>query len=89
MDYAEPLLQLILNELKSENVDNVLEIFNNYNLNPDFLKEHLVDLQFNPTKVDLFKSVETKTKTNLTRKYNLHHKGTFKDTVKAHDNDNT
>lgn len=57
MDYAEPLLQLILNELKSENVDNVLEIFNNYNLNPDFLKEHLVDLQFNPTKVDLFKSV--------------------------------
>jgi len=43
-DYVETLFNLIINELKNDNVENVLEIFNNYNLNPDFLKEHLVDL---------------------------------------------
>ncbi len=48
MDYVEPLFKMIINQLKNDNIENILEIFNFYNLNPDILKENLTDVQFNP-----------------------------------------
>ena len=44
MEYAQPLLELVLTALRKEDVDAVLEIFDYYGLNPDFLKEHLLDI---------------------------------------------
>ena len=48
MDYVEPLFKMIINQLKNDNIENILEIFNFYNLNPDILKENLTYVQFNP-----------------------------------------
>ena len=44
MEYAQPLFELVLTTLRKEDVDATLEIFDYYGLNPDILKEHLLDI---------------------------------------------
>jgi hypothetical protein len=44
-----------------------------YNINPTILNEHLISLQFNPSKSNLLAGVETATKSKLTRLYNKRH----------------
>lgn len=41
-----------------------------YNLNPELLREHLMELMYNPGKADLMAKVETKVKASMTRLYN-------------------
>jgi hypothetical protein len=54
-----------------------------YNLNPDLLKEHLVDVQFNPKKIDYFQSVPSNIKAQITRLYNNRHKSSLKSKKKG------
>lgn len=49
-----------------------------YNITPEILKENLVDIQFNPKKIDYFFGITTTTKSSLTKLYNKAHKETFK-----------
>jgi hypothetical protein len=49
---------------------NALQIYENYGLTPELVKEHLVDIVYNPTKTDLMEGVETKVKASFTRLYN-------------------
>ncbi|KRX07665.1 P-loop containing nucleoside triphosphate hydrolase [Pseudocohnilembus persalinus] len=67
-DYARPLLNLLLENLKKgkENIPQALQVMEYYNLNPDSIKEQLLDTQY-PKNYDYFKDVETKTKTALTK----------------------
>lgn len=47
MDYAKPLMEMILHNLEfSEKggIETVINIMGNYNITPDILKEHLVIL---------------------------------------------
>ena len=53
-----------------------------YNLVPDMLKEHLVDLQMGKGK-DPFDQISTQTKSSLTRTYNVRHKSSLKKVPKA------
>lgn len=47
-----------------------------YGLNPDMIKEHLIDLQID--KRDPLSGVATQTKAALTRTYNTRHKSSVK-----------
>ncbi len=47
-----------------------------YGLNPDMVKEHLIDLQID--KKDPLAGVSTQTKSSLTRTYNTRHKTSIK-----------
>ena len=79
-DYAEAILNLILSNLIDENVDVslALEIMEHYQITPELFKENLVDIQYNPKKLDLLHKIPTVTKTSLTRQYNKLHKDTFR-----------
>lgn len=52
-----------------------------YELNPDMLKEHLVDIQFRGNKKDPFTGISTQTKTAVTKLYNKRHKSSLKKKV--------
>lgn len=79
-DYSEALLNLILSNLTDEAVDVSLaiEIMEHYQITPELFKENLVDIQYNPKKLDLLHQIPTATKTSLTRQYNKLHKDTFR-----------
>lgn len=47
-----------------------------YGLNPDMVKDHLMDLQID--KKDPLSGVSTQTKSSLTRTYNTRHKSSIK-----------
>ena len=53
-----------------------------YNLVPDMLKEHLVDLQMGKG-IDPFDQIPTQTKSSLTRTYNQRHKSSLKKVPKG------
>ena len=57
----------------------------NYNLTPDMVKEHLVDIQYKSKKDDKdpFVDVPTQTKSALTRTYNQKHKDSLKRKAKS------
>jgi hypothetical protein len=38
-----------------------------YRLTPELIKEHLLDVQFNPRKLDLMAAISTQTKAKLTK----------------------
>lgn len=50
----------------------------NYNISPDFLKDILQELQYNPYNKDLFIGITKNTKATLTRLYNQTHKTSIK-----------
>lgn len=50
----------------------------NYNLTPEIIKEHLLDLQFNPKKLDLMAKISANIKGKLTRMYNKKHETSLK-----------
>ena len=59
----------------------------NYNLTPDMVKEHLVNVQYRggskKTMKDPFSGVSTQTKAALTRTYNQKHKDSLKKKAKS------
>lgn len=72
-EYGPTLLNMMKMHLLSgtdQSADRVLEIYNNYGLTPDLVKEHLVDIIFNPNKLDLLQAVDAKVKAAITRQYN-------------------
>jgi len=50
-------LHQIIKKLKENNVEEVIAFMEEYDISPDLLKEHLIELQFNPSKQDLMKDV--------------------------------
>ncbi len=80
-DYAPALLSLVLHSYSRDDkqgMEQVLQILDNYSITIDQLKEHLVDIQYNPKKVDFFKKVSTSNKSYLTRIYNSAHQSSLK-----------
>ncbi|CAD8132510.1 unnamed protein product [Paramecium pentaurelia] len=78
--YSKYLFQLIKQflELKivrndKEAVWNVVQIMEEYRINPDLLKENLHDQVFNPLKDNLLSTVNPQIKTQLTKMYNKRH----------------
>lgn len=72
-DYAPALFNLLkVQMVKSdeESFGRAMEIYENYGLTPELVKEHLVDLIYNPSKKDLMEGIETKSKASFTRLYN-------------------
>ena len=81
LDYAEPIMELILHYLQEDGkdgVNSVLNIMENYCITPEILKEHLVVLNMNKTIEERLKNIPTAVKTALTKAYNKR----FKDDVK-------
>jgi hypothetical protein len=72
------MLDIILQKLEEEDVDSVIEFMEGYRLTPEILKENLVDLQFNPRKLDLMARVSTTTKGKLTKMFNKRHETSLK-----------
>lgn len=76
-DYAPALLNLLKVQMVNsdeESFGRALEIYEHYGLTPELVKEHLVDLIYNPAKKDLMEGVETKSKASFTRLYNSKYK---------------
>ena len=73
-DYVPLLYSLILAPLKEMGKDGVnesVETLEAYNLTPEHLKDHLIQLQLDSTvREEEFKSLPTQVKTALTRVYN-------------------
>lgn len=75
-DYATILLSQIHKGLKSDEVDQVLDFMEIYNLNPTLLNENLAGVQFNPNKEGVLTDIPTNIKAKLTRTYNKRHEAT-------------
>lgn len=72
-DYAPGIFNLLKAKMargSEDALEEAIEIYENYGLTPELVKEHLVDVIYNPDKKDLMEGVETKTKANFTRLYN-------------------
>jgi replication factor C subunit 1 len=72
-DYAPGVFNLLKAKMSQGNenaLEQAIEIYENYGLTPELVKEHLVDVIYNPDKKDLMEGVETKTKSSFTRLYN-------------------
>jgi alanyl-tRNA synthetase len=79
-DYAPALMKLINYHMKlgdRDDLESVLEIYENYGLTPELVKEHLVEIIYNPDKIDFMANVDRKSKTNMTKMYNAKYKETF------------
>ena len=73
MDYGPALLNLLrlhLVNATDQSLDHVMEIYENYGLSPELVKEHLVDVIYNPKKADMMNGIESKVKASFTRLYN-------------------
>lgn len=77
-DYCRPLLDMLLTPLEDDDIEAVMGLMDNYGLTPELIKDHLLDLQFNPRKLDLMAKVPAKTKGNLTRMWNKRHETSLK-----------
>jgi len=79
-DYGEALLKLILFHMVNDgsDVNEALNVMEHYQITPELLKENLVDIQYNPKKLDLLHEIPTQTKSSLTRLYNKLHKDYFR-----------
>lgn len=60
-----------------------MRVMEHYELTPDMIKEHLVDVQFKGNKKDPYADVSTQTKTAVTRIYNQRHKSSLKKKAKG------
>ena len=79
-DCAQSYLDLINFNLQTNDkagVETVVDILDSYNLTPEIMKEHLVDIQISSSR-DPFAGVSTQTKTLLTKTYNAKHKSSVK-----------
>ena len=95
-DYAPTLLTIIkqcLNEGTDSSLDQLMKLYETYGISPDMVKEHLMDVVYNPVKNDLLAGVETKTKAAMTRLYNskfkesIVHKKKKRDVVEEEEGD--
>ena len=72
-DYGPAVLNLLQTCMKRGDdsaLDQALEIYDHYGLTPELAKEHLVDIIFNPKKLNLLDGIESKVKSAFTRLYN-------------------
>ena len=65
-----------------DGIKTVIDIMEHYNLTPEIVKEHLVNLQSGKRK-DLFDEIPTQIKSALTRTYNQRHKSSLKKVSKG------
>jgi hypothetical protein len=49
-----------------------------YRLTPEMIKDHLLDVQYNPKKLDMMASISSQTKAKLTKEYNKRHETSLK-----------
>lgn len=76
-DYAPHLMQLIRMHMakgEKDDQDTVLEVYENYGLTPELVKEHQVEILYNPDKIDFMSKVDKKSKANMTKLYNAKYK---------------
>jgi len=76
-DYAPTFMKIISHLMKDgqkEDLEEVLKLYESYSLDPNLVKEHLVEIIYNPEKVDLLQNVDKKTKTAMTKLYNAKYK---------------
>ena len=72
-DYGPAVLNLLQTCMRKGDdlaLDQAIEIYEHYGLTPELAKEHLVDIIFNPKKLNLLDGVESKVKGAFTRLYN-------------------
>lgn len=72
-DYAPALMRLIDYHMRkggSGDLEEVLQIYEQYDLTPELVKEHLLEIIYNPEKIDFMQNVEKKSKANMTKLYN-------------------
>jgi replication factor C subunit 1 len=70
-DYIPTLYKMIVSPLKKGNLDETVRIMHRYNINPEILKENLIQLQFGSTTyIEDFKSIASKDKLVTARMYN-------------------
>ena len=78
-DYVPMLFKHIRDTLKNS-VEQALTIMEHYKISPDFLREVLAELQYNPKGIDLMAVIPKNSKANLTRLYNQSHRTSLKKT---------
>ena len=77
-DYIPTLYQLIMNPLKQEKIEETVMIMHLYNINPEMLKDHLINLQFGSlTCQEEYKAIPIKNKTFLGKLYNSLYKSSL------------
>ena len=70
-DYIPTLHKLIITPLKSGKIEETVKIMHRYNINPDLLRENLIQLQFGSTTYEEeFKSIPSKDKATAAKMYN-------------------
>ena len=83
-DYVPALFGLIMHAFKDckknggDSIRLVIDILDNYEISLEMFKEHLLQLQFDPQKTDLYKQIDSQLKSKLTKEYNQKHKNSFK-----------
>jgi len=84
LDYCPALLNLvrfhlIRSEDNKEATRTAIEFYEHYELNPDLVKEHLVEVIYNPEKTDLLGGrISSKVKAAITKSYNERNKESVK-----------
>jgi len=84
LDYCPALLNLVRYHLiRSEDnkqaMNTAIEFYEHYELNPDLVKEHLVEVIYNPEKTDLLGGrISSKVKAAVTKGYNERNKESVK-----------
>ena len=70
-DYIPAIYQLFIGLLMEGNIDETISAMSYYKINPTTLKENLMSLQLDTEAAeDIYKSIPTKVKTQLTKAYN-------------------
>eukprot|EP00828_Plagiopyla_frontata_P010885 TRINITY_DN1592_c0_g1_i1.p2 TRINITY_DN1592_c0_g1~~TRINITY_DN1592_c0_g1_i1.p2 ORF type:complete len:174 (-),score=44.48 TRINITY_DN1592_c0_g1_i1:182-703(-) len=71
-DYSPIILQKTI-KLFKQSIQALLTFMLLYNLNPQLIKENLIDIQYNPQKQDYLKDIPSSAKAALTKCYNKMH----------------
>ena len=83
-DYIPIIYRMIMTALQKDEVEEAVELMHEFNITPDILKEHLVQLQPGALKLEQdFKDLPAKLKASLTRIYNAHYKSSLAKVKKA------
>lgn len=72
-DYCPAIVTMFIRAMEQEDIDGILDFMEEYRLTPELIKEHLLDVQYNPKKLDLLAAISSQTKAKLTREYNRRH----------------
>jgi replication factor C subunit 1 len=87
-DYVPTLYKLIMTPLKKGKIQETVEIMSSYKINPEMLKEHLIQLQFGSTTCEEeFRNVPNKDKCALTKLYNIMYKSSIEKIRKKREKD--